>query len=149
MILGISLGVPLILVITLQDRKTLFCVFFLFQGPIRTIDRRFFEDQYFQIWRYEALESRKRNHEEGKARGGAPHPPGRTTWSIGPTRGRLVPSFILTAAYHEKTYAIIFPEFIEAAAEAKVLSYSGRGQILLLRGLRRGGNSSPHHQHSS
>ena len=31
MFLGISLRVPLILVITLQDRKTLFCVFFSFR----------------------------------------------------------------------------------------------------------------------
>ena len=31
MFLGISLGVPLILVITLQDRKTLFCVFYCFR----------------------------------------------------------------------------------------------------------------------
>ena len=31
MFLGISLRIPLILVITLQDRKTLFCVFFRFR----------------------------------------------------------------------------------------------------------------------
>ena len=31
MILGISLGVPLILVITLQGQKTLFCVFYCFR----------------------------------------------------------------------------------------------------------------------
>ena len=49
--LGISLGVPLILVITLQDRKTLFCVFFSFQGPIRTqIDLDFLEDHYFPTY---------------------------------------------------------------------------------------------------
>ena len=59
---GIFQRIPLILVITLQDRKPLFCVFFLFQGPIRTqIDRGFFEDYYFLIYD----ETQHLNHANG------------------------------------------------------------------------------------
>ena len=44
----------------------------------------------------------------GPKRGLAPIPPRRATWCVGPSGGRLAPSFILTAAYREKTYAIFF-----------------------------------------
>jgi hypothetical protein len=51
---------------------------------------------------------------------------------------RLASSFLQTPPFRQKTYAIFFPRFTEAAAETKILSYSGRGHILLLRGYRRG-----------
>ena len=56
----------------------------------------------------------------------------RATLSILALGHRLGLSFIWEAAYREKWHVIFFPRFIEAVAEAKVLSYSGRGQILLL-----------------
>jgi hypothetical protein len=47
----------------------------------------------------------------------------------------LLSVFLPVALYHEKTYAIIFPRFTKST-EVKVFSFCGRGQILLLRGLR-------------
>ena len=63
--------------------------------------------------------------------GGGPYMFGRATLARLSLGHRLGPPFIPEPSFRPKTYAIFFPRFIEAAAEAKVLSYSGRGQILL------------------
>ena len=53
MFLEISLRIPLILVITLQDRETLFCVFWDLYRLKLTWD--FFEDYYFPEYDYMKL----------------------------------------------------------------------------------------------
>ena len=61
---------------------------------------------------------------------------GRVDHALGALERRLVLSFLQSPPSRQKINAIFFPRFTEAAAEAKVLSYSGRGQILLHRSLR-------------
>ena len=83
MFLGISLRVPLILVITLQDRKPLFCVFSRFRDlyGLKLIGD-FSWIIIFRNMTNSALESRKRRHDEEKGTGGAPTPLGRATYAI-------------------------------------------------------------------
>src|SRR4051794_30610694 len=76
-----------------------------------------------------------------------------TPWIVPPIVSRpsgIVWGLPLYGRLHiAKNLCHIFPRFIKATAEANVLSYSGRGQILRLRGRRRNGNPSHHHRNSS
>ena len=83
MFLGISLRIPLILVITLQDRKTLFCVSFRFRdryGLKLTGDFTriiIFQNMTIQSFEITQTESRRR-----KEPGWHAPPPGRATWCL-------------------------------------------------------------------
>lgn len=96
-----------------------------------------------------AKKARKESDEGRTAPGGAPKHVGRDIQVRSHLGHRLGPPFIPEAPFHLKTEAIFFSRFIEAAAEAKVLSYSGKGQILLHRCLRWRGNRRHRHPHSS
>ena len=75
MFLGISLGVPLILVITLRGQKTLFSYFIVSGTYTDSNWLGIFRGLIFSnIWRNSALKPCKRSQEEGKAPGGAPTP---------------------------------------------------------------------------
>ena len=85
MFLGISLRIPLILVITLQDRKTLFCAFFRFRdlyGLKLTGDfSRIIIFQNMTIRSFEITQTESRT--EKGTRWHAP-PPGRVTHALFP-----------------------------------------------------------------
>jgi hypothetical protein len=75
--------IPFILVITLQDRKTLFCVFFSFRDlyGLKLIG----DFSWTNILRKGApgaLEPRETSHEAQKSTGGAGPGPGHTTWPL-------------------------------------------------------------------
>jgi hypothetical protein len=76
----------------------------------------------------------ERNKREGLVQtstGGATQLPSHATYTHSHLGHRFGPSFIPYALFRQKTTTIFFPRFIEAATEAKVLSYSRRGHILL------------------
>ena len=85
MILGISLGVPLILVITLQDRKTLFCVFFSFRDwyelKLTGDFSRIIIFQYMMKHSFETMQTESRRRKE---QGWRAPPPGRATYTLLP-----------------------------------------------------------------
>jgi hypothetical protein len=64
---------------------------------------------------------------------------------LAPVR-HLASIFLWGDFYHRKSYGMIFLKFIEATEEVKVFSCSEGGQILLLRGLRRGESKLPSQQ---
>ena len=77
MILGISLGVPLILVITLQDRKTLFCVFFRFRDLFELkLTGDFSRINIFQNMTIRDFETKQKEPGGGYQPGGASTPLG-------------------------------------------------------------------------
>ena len=134
------------LVFNFWEAENLLFHILVFQGPsgaqlIRgKIPRRYFHETKRYSFGITQREPRGQKWTRWRA-----HPLGRATQAIFGLEHRLGPTFIWEAPYREKTYAIFFPRFIEVAAEAKVLSYSGTGQILLLRGRQRRGNRSHHH----
>ena len=118
-------------------QKTTFFLFYCFRD---LLDVKKFEEKYLISfspgegpWAKEASEE---SHEAPKSTGGAPYQAGRATHATEAHEHRIGLSFLQTTPSRPKSYAIFFPRFTEAAAEAKVLSYSGRGQILLHRSLR-------------
>ena len=129
-------------------QKTFFLVFWTFQ-ELRDSELSKLKAHVSEILRRRKWA--KVGHQEVnklESRGaGAPTPWGVPPILFWPSGLRFAPVLYPGSPYHEITYAIFFPRFIEAAAEAKVLS--GRGQILLLRGHRRRGNPSHRHRHSS
>ena len=134
-----------LLVFNFWEGENLLFRILLFQGPSGTqLIRGKIPRRYFMGRRGYSFGITQKEPQRAKEARWRAHPLGRATQCLQALGHRLGPTIIWEAPYRAKTYAIFFPRFIKAAAEAKVLSYSGRGQILLLRGHRRGGN--PSHQ---
>ena len=99
MFLGIFQMIPLILVITLQDRKTLFCVFFSFRdlyGLKLTGD--FSRIVIFQYMTKHSFEITQTDTRRGKEYRWRAHPPGRATHALG-TLGTPQPSIQSTRRF--------------------------------------------------
>ena len=133
------------------EAENFFFLVLLFQGPYGAqLIRGKITGQYFQKTNKMSWSGPPGGQQAAQEPGWRAHPPtARHQVSWGPRASSGVHLYMGGSVSRKNLRHIFFPRFLEAAVEAKVLSYSGRGQILLLWGRRRRGNPSHHHRHSS